>query len=394
MSSEQHKDITYDIEFDFIRMMKRSKKDAPAPQPKEVNPVVQVACSIVMGLLFGISLEKGRVFEPRLIRQQMVFEKFVMLKMFCAAAGYSMLVFSLLTIIPSVHLKIAKAYTNFAQPLAYKTVAASAVGAAILGAGMTLSGACPGMLLAQIGAGVPNSGYTIAGGLTGVLLYALIHPWLPTFINRESPEPAKRLDEYVDYPYFAIALPLAAAIGAFVYILEGLVPWDTEVTQSGSDLMSYRSWPAYHAGTIIGLLQLPAVLALHDTLGGSSAYATVLAQLQRLTQCSALAYLDRFKSGMLNWWQVFFVLSAVGGSYLSSQASGTHGTVEGVAPEFAFGGGLLLLLGSRLGQGCTSGHGLSGMALLVTHSLVAVPAMFGGAIATACLMKFGLGMTL
>ncbi len=33
--------------------------------------------------------------------------------------------------------------------------------------------------------------------------------------------------------------------------------------------------------------------------------------------------------------------------------------------------------------GCTSGHGLSGMALLSLQSLLGVPAMFAGGIATA-----------
>ena len=39
--------------------------------------------------------------------------------------------------------------------------------------------------------------------------------------------------------------------------------------------------------------------------------------------------------------------------------------------------------GSRLGAGCTSGHGISGTALLLVHAWVAVPMMFGGGIVTA-----------
>ena len=40
----------------------------------------------------------------------------------------------------------------------------------------------------------------------------------------------------------------------------------------------------------------------------------------------------------------------------------------------------------------SSGHGLSGMAFLAVPSLVATPAMFGGAILTGCLMKYGLSV--
>jgi len=48
---------------------------------------------------------------------------------------------------------------------------------------------------------------------------------------------------------------------------------------------------------------------------------------------------------------------------------------------------MLLTLGARIAGGCTSGHGLSGAGLLFLPSFVAVPAMFGGGIATAFLLK-------
>jgi uncharacterized membrane protein YedE/YeeE len=45
-----------------------------------------------------------------------------------------------------------------------------------------------------------------------------------------------------------------------------------------------------------------------------------------------------------------------------------------------------LLLGARIADGCTSGHGLSGVAQLAVGSTVAVTAMFVGGIATAMLL--------
>jgi uncharacterized membrane protein YedE/YeeE len=45
-----------------------------------------------------------------------------------------------------------------------------------------------------------------------------------------------------------------------------------------------------------------------------------------------------------------------------------------------------MLLGARIADGCTSGHGLSGMAQLSVGSTVAVAAMFAGGIATAMLL--------
>jgi len=61
-------------------------------------------------------------------------------------------------------------------------------------------------------------------------------------------------------------------------------------------------------------------------------------------------------------------------------ATGTYGKAAGVPAWQGFVGGFLMIFGSRIGSGCTSGHGLSGMALLILKSIVAVPAMFLGGI--------------
>jgi hypothetical protein len=53
----------------------------------------------------------------------------------------------------------------------------------------------------------------------------------------------------------------------------------------------------------------------------------------------------------------------------------------------AFAGGFIMVLGARIADGCTTGHGISGMAQLAVGSTVAVAAMFVGAIATAMLMR-------
>ena len=45
-----------------------------------------------------------------------------------------------------------------------------------------------------------------------------------------------------------------------------------------------------------------------------------------------------------------------------------------------------MLFGSRLGGGCTSGHGISGMPLLNSLSIVAVCAMFGAGIVVGLIM--------
>ena len=50
-------------------------------------------------------------------------------------------------------------------------------------------------------------------------------------------------------------------------------------------------------------------------------------------------------------------------------------------------GGLLVGIGTRLSNGCTSGHGISGLASLSTTSLFAVLTFMGTAIITAHILQ-------
>ena len=49
--------------------------------------------------------------------------------------------------------------------------------------------------------------------------------------------------------------------------------------------------------------------------------------------------------------------------------------------------GFIMLFGARIADGCTTGHGLSGIAQLAVGSFIAVGAMFAGGIATATMLR-------
>ena len=54
-------------------------------------------------------------------------------------------------------------------------------------------------------------------------------------------------------------------------------------------------------------------------------------------------------------------------------------------------GGLLVGFGTRMGGGCTSGHGVCGIARLSARSIVATGIFMAVAIATVALVRHGLG---
>lgn len=163
-----------------------------------------------------------------------------------------------------------------------------------------------------------------------------------------------------------------------------------------------RAWSPYLAGILIGLLQIPAFLLIGTALGASSSYVTVTASVLDLFSLPAAAtdYAVKHLSGAKNWWQVALVVGIAVGGFISARLSGTlRGAIAPVwtralaspspARRFtvAFAGGFLMLLGARIADGCTSGHGISGIAQLAIGSFIAVTAMFAGGIATAFLMK-------
>ena len=83
------------------------------------------------------------------------------------------------------------------------------------------------------------------------------------------------------------------------------------------------------------------------------------------------------KPSLRGWWQLPYVSAAIAAAYYWQHAADDLGLAPGVDHASAFGGGFLMLLGSRVAGGCTGGHGISGGAILMVGSFVAIVAMFG-----------------
>ncbi|XP_022099425.1 uncharacterized protein LOC110983978 [Acanthaster planci] len=371
--------------------------DAPAPASRGRawavlgTPWLQISTCIIAGVIFGLSMEKGRVFEPLHIRNQMDFSSMVMLKMFLASVAAVLVSMSALSVLPATSQRFALARDNFICRLSAKGVTASIVGGTLLGIGMTLGGACPGAVLVQIGAGVSNAGYTFLGCILGAILYGLTEQTVAHWTRPKNAAQKIRIDEIVGIPFWKVALPLGVAMAASVYLLEVVVPWTSDLTilnESEASLMELRSWLPSVSGALIGCLQIPIVLAMGQTMGGSGSYCTMAAQLiPSATLRNISPYLLRTKFGLNNWWSIVYGCAAIAGAVFSASMSGTLGSTEGVAAMHAFLGGIIMVYGSRLAGGCTSGHGMSGMGTLCLFSFVAVPAMFVGGIGMLAVMK-------
>ena len=160
-----------------------------------------------------------------------------------------------------------------------------------------------------------------------------------------------------------------------------------------------KAWSPYAAGIAIGLLQIPAFLIIETALGTSSSYVTVGGAIVSWID-PALAKIDyvarHISDAPKNWWQVALVAGIAIGAFLSATLSkavrapispiwarALGSSSPGRRYALAFAAGFLMLFGARVADGCTSGHGLSGMAQLAVGSTVAVAAMFAGGIVAA-----------
>ena len=167
-------------------------------------------------------------------------------------------------------------------------------------------------------------------------------------------------------------------------------------------MLCHKAWSPYAAGIVIGLLQIPAFLIIETALGASSSYVTVGALFTSWVDPSILKIgyaANHVAATAKNWWQVALVIGVAIGAFLSMKMSGARRqpispiwprALGSASPSrryaVAFAGGFLMLLGARIADGCTSGHGISGMAQLAVGSTVPVAAMFAGGIAAATLL--------
>ncbi len=162
-----------------------------------------------------------------------------------------------------------------------------------------------------------------------------------------------------------------------------------------------KAWSPYAAGILIGLLQIPTFYFLNTALGASSSFVTIAAHIATSVDGGAtgIEYFTKHLWGAKNWWQVALVGGIAVGAFLSMRLSGAKR--ETISPVWArtcgvsslwarapiaFIGGFVMLFGARIAGGCTSGHGISGMAQLSAGSTLAVAAMFVGGILTATLL--------
>jgi uncharacterized membrane protein YedE/YeeE len=356
--------------------------------------LIVIPSGFVIGVCFGIALEKSKVYLPEIITKQMLFENFTMIKMFLSATAVGSIIFGTLEQLNLFQRTPRPPLTFGFNLLGYGS---NILGGLLLGIGMGLSGACPGTVAAQIGAGVKNALYVFAGGFAGSLLFGTIEPHLKKKLKLFGQRgQIKTLDKIFKVGVLFTSWTFGALLLSIVFKINQWKPWQSELNEflmsplSNSLLPSISDpvWSPIISGILIGLLQIPSVLIAGNVLGTSSSYMTLICHCVKTVdrKHEKLPHFKRYTT-LSDFWQAFLLGGIVLGSYLSSTMGKTYGIgTSPSTPLISFIGGSLLLIGARTAGGCTSGHGISGIAKLSTASFVTVTCMFLGAIATSFFM--------
>ncbi|KAL2266896.1 hypothetical protein VTJ83DRAFT_4173 [Remersonia thermophila] len=339
--------------------------------------------NILSGAAMGAGLTVAGVYSPDIIISQFKFSDFTMLQTFLTAAAGSTLAVTLSQALGLTRLPPRPATSLGLLPTRYD---GNLIGGALLGAGMALSGACPGSALAQLGVGVPSGRWALGGAvLAGVVWAGFQQQQKQKQKQQRTPAPAPEGNEENKNenkpgpPATATATTLAGLLGTTplaaaaalesalllaLFALSRLTPAAAAVA---------RGVPPYLGGLGIVLAQAVSLALRRAPIGASSAFEELGAYL--------------YAGAPRKHANVVFSAGLVAGAWLAARAVPALRPVADVAvsPARSVAGGFLMVLGARVAGGCTSGHGISGLSLLSLSSFVTVAATFaaGGLVGLA-----------
>ena len=90
-------------------------------------------------------------------------------------------------------------------------------------------------------------------------------------------------------------------------------------------------------------------------------------------------------------WRIAFLLGLIGAPMVWAVFAALPASVQQTGPLGLVLGGLLVGIGTRYANGCTSGHGICGLSRFSMRSLVAVGSFMGAAVVTVTVLRHVLG---
>ena len=113
----------------------------------------------------------------------------------------------------------------------------------------------------------------------------------------------------------------------------------------------------------------------------------LLLTLGRIAGISGIAAGAMTQRGIERYWRLAFLIGVVLSAVLYMVFVGDLQVQTQVSSAWLIVAGLLVGFGTRLGSGCTSGHGVAGLSRLSPRSIVATLTFMGAAIVTTTIIR-------
>lgn len=139
-------------------------------------------------------------------------------------------------------------------------------------------------------------------------------------------------------------------------------------------MTNFTPLPALWGGLLIGAAAL-LLLYLNGRIAGISGIMAGAARMK----------------GLERWWRLAFVAGLVLGAFVYGRAVDAAPISIVTNTPLLIAAGLLVGIGTRLGNGCTSGHGVCGIGRLSRRSLAATAVFMLAAAVTVYAVRHGLG---
>ncbi|QUC17289.1 uncharacterized protein UV8b_01530 [Ustilaginoidea virens] len=321
-----------------------------------------MAASVLSGAAFGAAMAAAGFHEPSVVVSQLRFENWHMMQAFLTATATSAAICAL-----AKRLGLLDAAPRSSSPLGlFSPYDGNIIGGALLGAGMALAGSCPGTLYAQLAGGARSGLLALAGAAAGGMLWSGVGAKAVARLrDRRGVRPLPG----------TVSDRLGVTDAAALLLLEGACAVAVAATA-----LRTPAGPGARGGLLIGGAQLVSVLARGSLVGVSASFEEAGGLACRLlggAAAPAASYAGvAFASGVAAGAWALLQLAPGLAAAAADAAQRAQVPPAQVSPALALAGGLLMAVGSRLAGGCTSGHGISGISLLSTSSVVTIATTF------------------
>jgi len=322
---------------------------------------------LIVGILFGFALQRGRFCMNSAIRDTILLNDTTLLKAVITAVLVGMVGFATMAAFGLIKISPTPFFWG-----------ANLVGGFIFGIGMVLAGGCASGITYRVGEGMVGAlaaliGLAISATLTAMGFLKPIKDYLQSSTKVMVGESNPTLANIFGLPYFSVAL----AVVIIVLFIWFIIAYNNPPAPKSKDSLAVRifrkGWGWLAAGIVVGLINMLAFYA--STQAGRSYPLAITSGWLTITKMGM--GVPETKMGWDAWMVIGIVLGALIAALIAGEFKFRFPGWGMLAQTFV--GGLLMGFGAVTSAGCNVTHILSGLPQLGIGSLVGTISIVLGA---------------